>query len=267
MSPASGPRGTTPPRRFFGDKVLGPVLPVALGLGIWALCAVLLDSHAFPGPLAVGEEAARLFASGLLLTDLAHSLTRVLRGYLLAVVCGLPLGALAALPSGFGRLLRTWAGLLRPIPPIAWVPLAILWLGLGDHSAAFIVSVGAFFPIFSHTAWALSRPPLPLLELATSLGARPVQIWWSVRLPAAAPGVLAGLRTGLALAWTSVIAAELLGAQSGLGYRIQVERLALDARGVLVCMALIGLLGALLDVLLSGIQSHIQSRLGEATPT
>ncbi len=222
-------------------------LTVVLAVALWAGLAAWRDSPALPGPLAVVREGVRMLASGVLLGDLWASLQRVLVGFTAAALAGVGLGALASLGGRATAGLRTLADLLRPVPPIAWVPLAILWLGLGDASARFIVFVGAFFPVFVQTTWALDRCPPPLLELARSLGASPGLTLLRVRLPAAAPGIAAGLRTGLGLAWTSVIAAELVGAQSGLGYRIQTLRILLATDGVIVGMVAIGLTGLAMD--------------------
>lgn len=226
-----------------------PLLAVAL----WAIVAAGWPSPALPGPidvLAAGVDAA---VNGPLVADLTASLRRVLRGYLLAVGLAVPLGAVAALGGPWGLGLRWLVAALRPIPPLAWVPLAILWFGLGDQSAVFIVGIGAFLPVFLETGWWLSRPPPQLMELAASLGAGPWLTLRAVRLPAAAPGLLGGLRTGLGLAWTSVIAAELVGAQSGLGYRIQALRLGLDTAGVMATMLVIGALGAAMDAALGAL--------------
>lgn len=214
---------------------------------VWEFWARWLGSPALPPPSVVVQTAASLLREGVLLQDVLASLWRVVTGYGLAVVAGLSLGALAALGGRWTAGLRALVEVLRPIPPIAWVPLAILWFGLGDPSARFIVFVGAFSPIFVQTGWALSRCPPAWLELARSLGASPGLTLLRVRLPAAAPGIAAGLRTGLGLAWTSVIAAELVGAQSGLGYRIQLHRLVLETEGVMVGMACIGLCGLVMD--------------------
>lgn len=214
----------------------------------WELLAHWLASPALPAPSQVVATAWWLVGEGTLVRDIAGSLTRVLTGFGLAAAAGLFLGAVGALGGRWSAGLRAVVELLRPIPPIAWIPLALLWFGLGDPSARFIVFVGAFSPIFVQTCWALSRCPPDYLELANSVGASPWLTFRRVRLPAAAPGIAAGLRTGLGLAWTSVIAAELVGAQSGLGYRIQMHRLVLETDGVMVGMASIGACGLLMDL-------------------
>lgn len=212
------------------------------GAGRW------LDSPALPAPSQVASMAAWLVGEGTLVKDVLGSLGRVLAGYAVASVAGVSLGAVGALGGRWAAGLRAVVELLRPIPPIAWIPLALLWFGLGDPSARFIVFVGAFSPIFVQTCWALSRCDAGYLELARSVGASPWLTFKRVRLPAAAPGIAAGLRTGLGLAWTSVIAAELVGAQTGLGYRIQMHRLVLETDGVMVGMVCIGGCGLLMDL-------------------
>jgi len=222
---------------------LPTLIVAATAVTVWALGASYADSPILPSPLAVAHAAVDQLRDGDLLIDAAASLKRVLVGYTLAAAAALILGALTALTGRWGHGLRAVLEVLRPIPPIAWVPLAILWFKLGDASAWFIVFIGAFFPIYVQVAWALSACPERWLELSRSLGASPGLTLLRVRLPAAAPQVAAGLRVGLGLAWISVIAAELVGAQSGLGYRIQMHRLMLETEGVIVGMLAIGTLG------------------------
>ncbi|MBL8616973.1 MAG: ABC transporter permease [Deltaproteobacteria bacterium] len=222
------------------------VAPIA-ALALWALLAAVWSSPRLPGPLAVAIALAEAALNGPLWADLGASLSRVGRGWALAAAVGLPLGAAAALGGPLFGGLRLVAGALRPVPPIAWVPLAILWLGLGDHGATFIVAIGASAPIFAQASWGLARCPPQLLEMAHAVGAGRRQVLLGLRLPAALPALSAGLRTGLGVAWTSVIAAELLGAQSGLGYRIGALRLGLDVPGVIAHMLVIGAVGALMD--------------------
>jgi NitT/TauT family transport system permease protein/sulfonate transport system permease protein len=236
---------------------LATPLAVLLGLVAWELLARHLASPVLPPASQVATSALTMFRDGGLLDDVIASLVRVLVGYGAAAVAGLVLGGLVALGGPIGAGVLGAVQLLRPIPPIAWVPLAILWCGLGDHSAWFIVFVGAFFPIFTQVAWALAGTPEPWLELARSLGASPWLVLTRIRFPAAAPGIAAGLRTGLGLAWTSVVAAELVGAQSGLGYRIQMHRLVLETDGVLVGMACIGALGFGMDLVARRLETWI----------
>ncbi|HCH65415.1 MAG: nitrate ABC transporter permease [Deltaproteobacteria bacterium] len=239
--------------------VAGTLLAVLMG---WEGLALHLAAPALPAPTQVAGMAAWLARDGTLFTDMVASLRRVFTGFTVAAVLGLGLGALGALGGQWTAGLRALVAVIRPIPPIAWIPLSILWFGLGDPSAWFIVFIGAFAPVFVQTCWALSRCPPRYLELSRSLGAGPWLTLLRVRLPAAAPGVVAGLRTGLGLAWTSVIAAELVGAQSGLGYRIQMHRVVLETDGVMVGMVCIGLCGLVMD----GLARQVERRLVDWAP-
>lgn len=228
-----------------------------VGLGVWQLLSFQADSVVLPGPWAVAKQGAHELRDGALLTDMWASLRRVGIGFGLASVIGVCLGTLTGVAQKVGEPIRGVLELLRPIPPIAWVPLAILWMGLGDRAAWFIVFIGAFFPIYIQVALAVARTPTPWMELANSLGADWKLTLLRVRLPAAAAEISSGLRTGLGLAWTSVIAAELVGAQSGLGYRIQMHRLMLETEGVMVGMACIGALGFAMAALAAWLERRL----------
>lgn len=234
---------------------------VILVLAGWELGARLLPSPALPPPSVVLMAAGAMAKDGLFL-HIRDSLARVGLGYGLASLAAVGLGASAALLGRPGDAVLGALNLLRPIPPIAWVPLAILWFGLGDRSATFIVFVGAFFPILVQVAWAIRSCPEGWLELARSLGASPWLTLTRVRLPAALPRMIGGLRTGLGLAWTSVVAAELVGAQSGLGYVIQTHRMLLEPEGVLVGMGCIGICGALMDSVAARLEAAALRRWG-----
>lgn len=228
-----------------------------VALSLWQLGAVIADSPTLPGPLTVAVAGAQMLAGGDLLEDIAASLSRVAVGYGIAATLGVSLGVATGVAGRAGEPVRSVLELLRPIPPIAWVPLSILWFGLGDRAAWFIVFVGAFFPIYIQVSLALARCPPEWLELAESLQASARLTLLRVRLPAAAPQIAAALRTGLGLAWTSVIAAELVGAQSGLGYRIQMHRLILETEGVMVGMACIGILGFAMSAAASWLEERV----------
>lgn len=196
-----------------------------------------------PAPTSVVVAWWRLLASGDLVRHAAASLGRVTVGYILAALLALMIGLLASRTSPVGGAVRTVVELLRPIPPIAWVPLAILWFGLGDASATFIVLIGAFFPICVSTADAVGGVDSRYIEVARTLGVRRAMLVTNILVPGALPSIVSGLRVGLGIAWTSVIAAELVGTQSGLGYLIQQERLLLQGEELVATMATIGLLG------------------------
>lgn len=223
--------------------MLRRIIALLVALVVWQLAASIADSVIFPAPFDCLLAAVDAVSDGSLLKHTLASLARVGVGYSLAALLGVVLGALSGILGTYGLGLRDVLEMLRPIPPIAWVPIAILWFGLGDKSAWFVVFLGAFFPIFIQVAHAFANCPDEHIEVARAYDASPWDTFLWVRVPAAAPDIAQGLRVGLGLAWTSVIAAELVGVKNGLGDRIQQLRYVTDYEGMLVCMLVIGLLG------------------------
>lgn len=237
--------------------MLRRIVALSVALLVWHIAALIADSVIFPAPLACLTAAQDAVADGSLQKNTMASLTRVGVGYCVAAMLGVVLGALSGILGVFGLGFRDVLELLRPIPPIAWVPIAILWFGLGDKSAWFVVFLGAFFPIFVQVAHAFANCPEEHLEVARAYESSPWDTFVWVRLPAAAPDIAQGLRVGLGLAWTSVIAAELVGVKNGLGDRIQQLRYVSDYEGMLVCMITIGLLGWLMTTLANMVQQRV----------
>lgn len=249
-----------------GARSAWPVLKrgAAAGLGIglflclWMVFALAKDNATLlPAPAEVIRGLASLATSGVLDADILASLRRVFAGFLLAALLAVPLGLALAFSQRFGAVLLPVINLLRPIPPIAWIPLAILWFGLGEGSAFYITAVAAFFPIFLTTYDGGAQIDRQHIRAATSLGAGSGTILRAIYLPAAAPSVLTGLRIGLGQAWMAVVTAELIAAQSGLGYRIQLSRLNLETAEVIACMAVIGILGAAMTGLLKQAEKRL----------
>ena len=175
-----------------------------------------------PSPVQIIAAVQELAVQGLpqgsrLLFHCLYSLERVGLGFVLALVAAIPLGILC----GWSRLLRDMLTpvieTLRPIPPLAWIPLAILWFGIGLRSAAFIIFLGCFFPILLSTmSGVLSVDPV-LISAAKTLGATRRQIFYKVLLPGATPSIFTGLRIGLGIGWMTLVAAEFTGVKSGYG--------------------------------------------------
>lgn len=212
-----------------------------------AVSAGLVRSTVLPAPSAVAHSLARAIQSGHWLTDVAASMSRVLLGVLAATVAGATLGVAVSLSARTRRAVGPVVELLRPIPPIAWIPLAIVWLGLGTASAVFIVTLGAFFPIFTGVQTGIGAVRTAHVNAARGLGADRRLIVTDVLMPAALPSIITGIRTGLGVGWMTVIAAELLGAQSGLGYVIQLSRIMLRTEDVIAGMVTIGAVGYLMN--------------------
>ncbi|CCB66602.1 ABC transporter permease [Hyphomicrobium sp. MC1] len=216
-------------------------------IALWTLVSARLNNAVLlPSPLAVIESYRQLVADGSLLTDVHASIVRVFAGFAIASIIAVPLALVLAHSRILRGIVMPLIALLRPIPPIAWIPLAILWMGLGDPPSYFITAVAAFFPIFLNAFVGGTSLQHEHVNAARSLGASTPSLLVTVMLPSALPMIVTGLRIGLGQAWMAVVTAELIAAQSGLGYMIQISRLDLETARVLVGMTVIGLLGAVM---------------------
>ena len=185
------------------------------------------------------------------------SLELALTGFISALALGTPLGLCMGWYRGVDRFARPLFELMRPVPPIAWIPLSILWLGVGVVAKAFIIFVAAFVPcvINSYTGVKMTNPVL--INVAKTCGASSWQIFRRVCLPHAIPLVFAGFRVSLGSAWSTLVAAELLAATSGLGYMIQMGRTMIRPDIIIVGMLTIGLTGAVMSAALNAVERHL----------
>lgn len=174
--------------------------------------------------------------------DIFASLQRVIIGFVVAGVFGIGMGIFIGYYNKL-KIVKTYIELLRPIPPIAWIPIAIIIFGLGNLSAYFIVFIGAFFPVFTNTYFGVVSFPSIYKNVSSSFEIRKVNFFSKILFLYCLPHIITGLKIGMGMAWMSVIAAELIGAQSGLGYFIQINRLLLQTDNILIGMMLIGLIG------------------------
>lgn len=250
-------------RRIAG-RVSGGAMALALGLaGIglflaaWALASRALNPVLLPHPAEVIAAYRELIADGSLIRDVGASLARVFGGFTMAAAIAPPLALLIGYSWTLRCLMLPLLTLIRPIPPIAWIPLAILWFGLGDPPSYFITALAAFFPIFLSAFAGAQGLQAEHVNAARSLGAGTVSVITRVMLPSALPSIVTGLRIGLGQAWMAVVTAELIAAQSGLGFMIQASRLNLETARVLVGMTLIGILGAGMTALLGLIERRL----------
>lgn len=230
-----------------GATLLLGIAGLSIFAGIWAWASTSLNNAVLlPSPWSVIETYGELIADGSLAKDVQASIVRVFAGFLIASSIAVPLALVLAYSRVLRGLVMPLIALIRPIPPIAWIPLAILWMGLGDPPSYFITSIAAFFPIFLNSFAGGTSLQQEHINAARSLGARPAALLIAVMLPSALPMIVTGLRIGLGQAWMAVVTAELIAAQSGLGYMIQISRLSLETSRVLVGMTVIGLLGAVM---------------------
>lgn len=246
--------------------VLLPLGVLAILLVAWDLAVRISGTILFPAPLEVASAIVELIAKGLLFKYAAASLFRVTWGYLLAVLVGVPFGLCLGwyLPArqAFNPLIQVF----RPISPIAWIPVAILWFGVTDAAPIFLIFLASVFPI-AVSAMAAVRGVHPVyLRAGRNFGLSSFELFRRVILPATLPEILTGLRIALGIAWLVVVAAEMIAANSGLGYLI------IDARNagrrydlVLAGMVLIGVIGWLLDLLIRQLEKLPSIRWGYRT--
>lgn len=203
-----------------------------------------------PSPFSVLETLSELWSQGQLWRHMGTSLRRVTAGFGLAFLLGLPLGFMLAYWPLAEGLMRPIIRLFQPIPGVAWVPLAIIWFGLGDRAAYFIIAVGAIFPLVLSTCHGAREVDPILVESSLTLGARWHQIFLKVTLPSMVPHLVTGSQLAMGFAWRVVLAAEMVGVTSGLGYMLTLGRGIGRTDITLVTMIAIGAIMTAMDSLL-----------------
>jgi ABC-type nitrate/sulfonate/bicarbonate transport system permease component len=203
-----------------------------------------------PPPTAVVSAAADLASRGVLVTHIVDSLKRVLLAVGAATLLGVPLGLAMGWSRRFRAVVDPLLEFIRPIPPLAWIPLSILWFGIGDLQIVYIIFLAAFFPVVLNSLAGARDVDKYLMRAGLSLGARPRELFLTVVLPAALPQIFTGIRVGLGIGWMALVAGELVAAPSGLGYMINNARTLFRSDYILLGMVLIGALGLVLDYLM-----------------
>ena len=245
-------------------SVLLPTTTFLVLLGTWQGVTLLniYSEHLFPSPLAVAQGVVELFRSGDLWQYIWVSLLRFGAGYGVAVLLALPLGLL------FGRCLLLWKAMdplvqvLRPVSPIAWFPLISLWFGIGNLPAVVIIFLAAFYPILLSTVAAVRNVPPLYLKVANNFGASQRRILWEVIVPAAFPQITVGMHIAIGSAWVFLVAGEMLGVRSGLGYLIIDSRNNLRTDLVIVGILLIGLSGLFIDRIMGLAERWVKRQWG-----
>ncbi|MFH1117313.1 MAG: ABC transporter permease [Pseudomonadota bacterium] len=230
-------------------RILLP-LAVFMGLGVVWQCAALLSGWSnvvFPGPVATAVGLWELTANGTLLQHSVASLFRVTLGFYLAVIVGVPLGMLLGWWNTGQVMFGALISFLRPISPLAWIPLALLWFGIGDKPAVFLIFLASFFPLLVSTITAVNHINSLYFQVAANFNFSPYETVSKVIFPAILPELLPALRISLGVAWLVVVAAEMIAVKSGLGYLILDSRNALRMDYVMDAMIAIGVIGIFLD--------------------
>lgn len=242
----------------------GLVLPVLFLLIWWAGSHLgLWNPFLLPGPQAVARAAIRLVASGELLRHLLASTGRIIFGFSFSCLLAFPLGVLLGLNPVLGRVLYPTLEFVRHVPPLALLPLLILWFGIGEGSKMVVILLATFFPVFMNTLDGVRRCDPRLIEVGMSLRLSPFAIFRRVILPWAIPSVMTGLRLGLGYSWRALIGAELIAAASGLGYLIHDAEALSRSDVIVVGILALGLLGGLSDHIFFRLSRHLMPWKGE----
>ena len=255
MTPADPPPRAPRPYRLPAPAITLPCSVIVASLVAWDLAVRATRNDLFPGPWQVALGIAELVRKGLLFKYIVASLFRVTWGFGLAVLVGVPFGLFLGWFRTAYRAFNPIIQVLRPISPIAWIPLAILWFGVSDAAPVFLIFLASVFPI-TVSATAAVRDLQPVyLRAARNFGLGRAQLFARVILPASLPQILTGVRIALGVAWLVVVAAEMIAVNSGLGYLI------IDARNagkrydlVVAGMAVIGAIGLGLDLLIRRVE-------------
>lgn len=238
------------------DKIILPIILII----IWYILAdvlMILPSYTFPGPVEVFNSFINLLTSGRLVTDIIDTLYKVILGLIIAAIVGISLGLMAGWSKYFERLTSVIVSVLRPIPPIAWIPFSILWFGIGSLPAIFIIFMGCVFPIFVYTVDGVHRTKKVLIESALTFGVTNEQMITEVILPSTIPYIVSGLKVAIGIALMCTISGEMIGSSSGIGYMILTSTNLFDTGSTVVGMLLIGFIGIIFDYIFTKIQEKI----------
>lgn len=241
------------------------VLPVFFAVGfvaIWQWCAGFYQPDQFPAPTDVLKGLKELVETGTLWVDIGVSLLRFSLAYVGAVVTAVPLGLFLGRCQTCRRALDPIIQVLRPISPVAWFPLAVLWFGIGNAPAIFIIYLATFYPILLSTVSAVIGIPPVYLKVASNFGAQPGSVFLRVVIPAAFPGIMVGLHIAVGTGWIHLVAGEMLGAQSGLGYLIVNSRNFLRTDLIMAGMLVVGLLGLAINQTMRYAEHWLSRRWG-----
>jgi NitT/TauT family transport system permease protein len=263
-------------KRNWRELAVGMVVPLlAILAWQWVASAGLVNPQVLPAPLAVGRKWVEYLLplqtfqeqggvnwwswafSGELVVDTLTSLYRVVVGFAIGGALALPLGlAMGASPRVYAWM-NPLVQILRPIPPIAYIPLAILWFGLGNPPAVFLIALGAFFPVLMNTIAGVRQVDGIYLRAARSLGAGPGTVFIRVILPAAVPYILSGVRIGIGTAFIVVIVSEMIAVNNGLGFRILEAREYFWSDKIIAGMITIGMLGLAIDIGMNRLNNYL----------
>jgi sulfonate transport system permease protein len=243
-------RNSTPSWQQFipWQQIIPWLVPIGLII-LWQLLvqAGVITTRILPAPTQVVQAAIKLIASGELLRNVQISTWRAVVGFIIGGSIGLALGVLNGVFRASEQALDSSVQMIRNIPHLAMIPLVILWFGIGDEARIFLVSLGVLFPIYINTFYGIRSIDPGLIEMGKVYGLGPRQLFWQIILPGALPGVLVGVRYALGVMWLTLIVAETIAANSGIGYMAMNAREFMQTDVVVLSILLYALLGKLAD--------------------
>lgn len=230
-------------------KFIRLALPILIFLIGWELISRsgAINVALFPPPSKVVLSLIEMLRSGELLRDIRASYQRLLLGLCSGALLGISLGLLTGRVKIVADILTPLVQLFRPLPPVAIIPLVIVWFGIGETAKIFSIAFAVFFPVWLNTHLGAQQIPQRLLWSASTLTTSQLKIFWRVIFPASLPFIVAGLRNGISIAFVMVFVSELAGASEGIGYQISVSHLAYRMDRMMAALAVLGASGALAD--------------------
>jgi len=238
--------------------LVGLIIPVAVLISWQVLTdAGRMNESIFANPTRIIEAFATMLKKGTYFKHITISLIRILKGFVIGSLIGFSLGSMAVLFKWVGYLFDIVIGLLRPIPPISFIPFLILWLGIGEKSKVAVITIGAFWPVLLNTMQGIRSADEKFLELGRAFGKDKHTVLFKLILPSAFPSIFTGLRLAIGNAWNCVVTAEMIASSVGLGYLISYGRELSRPEVLLVGIVSIGIVGFLVDMLVLRLQRRV----------
>lgn len=234
------------------------ILPILI-LALWIIATnlELFSAAILPSISTVFDSLKSQLNSGQLVKDIGISLVRVVEGYLIAATLGITLGVLMGISEKINKFFFLTFTSIRQIPMLAWIPLIVLWFGIGESSKIIVIVIAAYFPILLNTMNGIKRADKNLIEVGNMYNLSKWRLFTRIYFPSALPSIFVGLKLGLGISWMAVVGAEIIASSSGIGYRMNDARSLMQPEVVFVGMFAIALIGIIMDQILTRISKKI----------
>lgn len=242
----------------FKRTIRSIIAPIVLIL-IWQISSSkgIIPIYILPKPSKIGKTFMAMCSSGELFAHIAISIIRVLEGFFIGTILALIIGILCGLYEKIDDYLSLIIGFLRPIPVLAWIPLLILWCGIGETSKVALIAIGTFWTVLINAIWGIKNTDYKLLEVASILEKDKKTLLFKVILPSSMPSIFTGMRLGIDMAWRCVVGAEMIAASKGVGFLINYARDVSQPDVMIVGMISIGIIGIIIEKILRLLEKSI----------